>query len=49
MQINIGTNNIYQPDYELERTRCSDFISKFEDLSMKEDPLHGKKKYLCYL
>ena len=21
MQINIGTNNIYQPDYELERSK----------------------------
>lgn len=49
MQINLGTNNIYQPDYELERKRCSDFISTFEEPSLNIDQLHGKKKYMRLL
>ena len=29
MQIDLGTSNIYQPDYELERSKYLDFLANF--------------------
>jgi len=49
MQINLGPNNIYQPDYELEKKRCQEFISGYDDPRMEADPVHDKKKYMRIL
>lgn len=37
------------PNYEDEKGKCLEFISGFEDGSMEEHPVHGKKKYISQL
>jgi len=39
----------YLPDYDGEINKCTDFITTFQDPSIKEDPIHGKLKYMATL
>ena len=39
----------YLPDYEGEINKCTDFITTFQDPTSKEDPIHGKLKYMAIL
>ena len=42
--------NIYKPDFELQRSKLTEFITSFTDKSItNEDELHGKKKYMIEL
>lgn len=55
MQLSLQ-KGFYLPDYEAEKStfillisildKCSEFISTFQDPSLKADPIHGKLKYL---
>lgn len=36
-------------NYEEEKGKCLEFLSGFEDGSLEEHPIHGKKKYLTQL
>jgi hypothetical protein len=50
MQLNLAANGLYMPDYEAEKARLVDFITTYEDLSIKDpDPIHGRKKYMIAL
>lgn len=37
------------PDYRKEAKLCSEFLNNFEDLSIPQDLIHGRKKYLVHL
>ena len=40
------------PDYDGEINKCNDFITNFQDATItrdKEDPIHGKLKYMTRL
>lgn len=44
--------DFYMPDYDGERSKCNDFITSFQDTTIprdKEDPIHGKLKYMTQL
>lgn len=41
---------VYKPDYELDKSKLTDFLTTFVDRGIKsEDPTHGKKKYMIEL
>ena len=44
----LQANQLYLPDYDSERIRCSEFITTFQDPRLK-DPVHGKLKYMIEL
>jgi hypothetical protein len=37
------------PDYDMEKHKCADFITTFEDPRLNVDSLHGKLKYMRLL
>jgi len=37
------------PDYDQEKSRCTDFITTFTDTSLKPDSMYGVKKYMIEL
>ena len=42
--------NIYKPEFDLQKSKLTEFITSFTDKSIKfEDNLHGKKKYMVEL
>ena len=45
MELNFVRDNLYLPDYNMEKKLLSNFIMSFEDPSMQRDALHGKHKY----
>lgn len=49
LQVN---RDVYTPDYDGEINKCTEFITSFQDPSItrnKEDPIHGKLKYMTKL
>lgn len=46
MQLQLQTNQLYLPDYEQEKARCTDFMTTYTDPKLKSDAIHGKCKYM---
>ena len=46
MEISLPVNQLYLPDYETEKSRCTDFVTGFEDPTLPADAIHGKMKYM---
>ena len=36
----------YKPDFEIEKLKIQEFFEHHIERSMKEDDIHGKKKYM---
>jgi len=53
MKLHLHKDGIkYLPDYDGETIKCTEFITTFQDPSIprsKEDPIHGKLKYMTKL
>jgi hypothetical protein len=46
MQLQLGVNQLYIPNYDEEKSKCTNFLTTFEDASIEQDSIHGKQKYM---
>lgn len=49
MQKRAETYKVYKPEFELHSTLLKDFLLNFQDYSMDNDIIHGRKKYMVAL